>query len=197
MKEYSDEEILVNLKAGQRFIFNFLEDRYLPMIRLMVLRMGGNSEDAKDIYQEGILTILRKLDENKFSLSCKFKTFLYCICKNKWKDTLIKHKAAVNYQLRKDEPDQDFDFTEVIDDDLKWRIFYDSFFKLDSVAQRILKLDWRDISLLRIAWKLGYTYGYVRKKKSESIKELKKRIYENREYIAFKREEVLLKSLIK
>jgi DNA-directed RNA polymerase specialized sigma24 family protein len=133
---------------------------------------------------------------DKFILSCKFKTFLYSICEYRWKSELNKRRAATNYLLRNNEYKQESDFIESIDEDFKTRIFYEVFCTLDTVAQRILKLDQSGLSLLIIAKRLGYTYGYVRKKKSESIKEIRRRIYENREYKAFKREEALLKSTI-
>jgi DNA-binding CsgD family transcriptional regulator len=47
---------------------------------------------------------------------------------------------------------------------------------MDKVSRNILTLYWKEISLAEIAVKLGYTYGYVRKKKSESMKELKDKI---------------------
>jgi hypothetical protein len=39
-----------------------------------------------------------------------------------------------------------------------------------------------EIPPLEIAEKLGYSYGYVRKKKSECMKELKSRIMEHPDY---------------
>lgn len=196
MKEYSDEEILCCLKARQSFVVRFLEERYLPMIRLMVVKMGGTSEEAKDIFQDGLVIILEMIDGDRFNLTCKFKTFLYCICENRWKSELTKRKAASNYLLRNNEYNQEKDFTESIDEDFHSRIFYEAFFSLDPVAQRILKLAWQEVSLLKIAVKLGYTYGYVRKKKSESEKELKRRIHESRKYMAYKRSEELTKTSV-
>jgi RNA polymerase sigma factor (sigma-70 family) len=196
MKEYSDEVILNSLKARQGFVVKFMEERYLPMIRLMVVKLGGSSEDAKDIFQDGLEIILDALDKNSFNLSCKFKTFLYSICENRWKSELRRRRAAANYLLRNTEYKHGWDFSDSIDEDFHYRIFYEAFNTLDPVAQGILKLDWQGISLLKIAKKLGYSYGYVRKKKSESEKELKRRIHENREYISLKREEALLKTII-
>jgi hypothetical protein len=59
MKEYSDEVILNCVRARKGFIFKFLEERYLPMVRLIVVRLGGTNEDAKDIFQDGLVVIMK------------------------------------------------------------------------------------------------------------------------------------------
>ena len=89
---------------------------------------------------------------------------------------LDKQKAARNYELRRTANVLDSDFTENGD-----RVFYENIFRqcfdtLDEVSQKILKMYWMEISPSEIAQKLGYSYGYVRKKKSECMKELKNRI---------------------
>jgi len=80
MNEFSDKEIIECLKKRQSYVVQYLSDRYLPMIRLMVTQMGGSSEDAKDIFQDGLIIMLEKIDNNSFVLTCKFKTFLYSVC---------------------------------------------------------------------------------------------------------------------
>ena len=60
--------------------------------------------------------------------------------------------------------------------------FRQCFDAMDEVSQKILKMYWMEISPAVIAEKLGYTYGYVRKKKSEGMKELKNRIIRHPDY---------------
>jgi RNA polymerase sigma factor (sigma-70 family) len=146
------------------------------MIRLMVTRIGGTSEDAKDIFQEGLMIILEKLDDNKFALTCKFKTFLYCVCENLWKSVIVKRYAAANYFTRKVEEDEENDFTETSDNKLREDIFRNAFDSLDPVGRAILKLYWEELSPQEIANRLGYTYGYVRKKKCETQAELTEKV---------------------
>ena len=100
---------------------------------------------------------------------------------------LDKQKAAKNYELRRSSGHQDHDFTETVD-----RVFYENIFRqcfdeMDEVSQKILKMYWMEISPSEIARKLGYTYGYVRKKKSECMKELKNRIISHKDYTELER----------
>jgi DNA-directed RNA polymerase specialized sigma subunit len=95
---------------------------------------------------------------------------------------LDKQKAAKNYELRRTNHSMENDFSESGD-----RVFYENIFRqcfdtLDEVSQKILKMYWMEISPSEIASKLGYSYGYVRKKKSECMKELKSRIISHPDY---------------
>jgi len=182
VKEYTDSEIIECLRNRQSYVVLYLSDQYLPMIKNMVTHMGGNSEDAKDIFQEGLMIILEKIDSREFALTCKFKTFLYCICENLWKSVLIKRQSTVNYLQRQIDTEEDTDFSEQVDDDLSREIFMKSFKKLDKSGRKILKLYWKGYSPQEIAEKLNYSYGYVRKKKSESQAELIEKVKSHPDY---------------
>ena len=182
MKEYSDSEIIECLRNRQSYVVRYLSDRYLPMVRLMVSQQGGTSEDAKDIFQEGLMIMLEKIDNKEFALTCKFKTYLYCVCENLWKSIIVKRHAAINYFKRKEEDDDNNDFTEHMDNKLYEDIFRNVFETLDPVGKNILKLYWEEMSPQEIADKLGYTNGYVRKKKSEVQTELILKIKRHPDY---------------
>ncbi len=152
------------------------------MIRLMVIQLGGDQEDAKDIFQEGLMILLEKIDNKEFALTCKFKTFLYCVCENLWKSTISKRHAAENYFARRTESEDEKDFSEVMDNDLRRKIFLNVFDTLDPVGKNILKLYWEEIPPQEIADRLGYSYGYVRKKKCEAQAELTEKVKRHPDY---------------
>ena len=176
MKEYTDIEIIECLRNRKSYVVRYLSDRYLPMVRLMVTRLGGTPEDAKDIFQESLMIMLEKLDDNKFALTCKFKTFFYCVCENLWKSVIVKRRTAANYFNRRVEEDEEKDFTETSDNKLREDLFRNAYDSLDQVGKTILKLYWEQLSPQEIADKLGYTNGYVRKKKCEAQAELTEKV---------------------
>lgn len=183
VKEYSDIEIIECLRDRKSFVVHYLSYRYLPMIRYMIAKMGGTSEDARDIFQEGLMIIIEKLDDRNFSLTCKFKTLLYSICENLWKMILKKRQAAANYFIRNNETTEDEDISDNIDKSLFREIIQKVFDTLDPVGKKILMLYWKDFSPQEIAEKLGYSYGYVRKKKCEVQAELIEKIKKHPDYI--------------
>jgi RNA polymerase sigma factor (sigma-70 family) len=176
VKEYTDIEIIECLRNRQSYVVRYLSERYLPMIRLLVSQLGGTGEDARDIFQDGLIIMLEKIDNKNFVLTCKFKTYLYCVCENLWKSVLEKRRAAANYFTRREEAEGEKDFTEHIDREMYEQIFRDVFETLNPVSKTILKMYWQEISPQDIADKLGYTYGYVRKKKCEAQNELTEKV---------------------
>jgi RNA polymerase sigma factor (sigma-70 family) len=166
MEDFTDHKIIQGIRNRDDTIFKFLQVRYQDSIRLMVIEMGGNKEDAKDIFNEGLVTLIGLVDHKDFRLTCKLGTLLYALCSKKWKQQMDKQKAAKNYQYRRIDPDPDDDFSEEIDEKLYMSIFWESFQKLDRICKQILEGYLKDLSPREIADVLGYSYGYVRKRKS-------------------------------
>lgn len=162
----------------------------------MVYQKGGSLEDARDIFQDGLIIMLEKIDNNDFELTCKFKTYLYCVCENLWKSVLVKRQAATNYLSRRLEDDSDNDFTELQDNKLYENIFYDVFETLEPTFQKILKLHWQEKSHKEIAETLGYTDGYVRKKKCEGQADLIQKVKNHPEYKRLMNSELAIKDVI-
>jgi len=176
MKKYTDQEIIQGLKSGESYAVKYLASDYLPVIRYYISKNNGNEEDAKDIFQDALYIVIEKIHNNDFVIQGSLSTYLFAICKNLWLMALDRQKAAKNYELRRLADHMDNDFTEAGD-----RVFYENIFRqcfesMDQVSQKILKMYWMEISPSEIADKLGYSYGYVRKRKSECMKELKCRI---------------------
>ena len=168
----------------------------MPMIRLMVYQKGGSTEDARDIFQDGLIIMLEKLDDKKFNLTCKFKTFLYCVCEHLWKTILEKRQSAANYLNRRSEPESEKDFTDMIDYQMYEQIIQDVFKTLDPISKKILTLYWQENSLQEIADQLGYTYGYVRKKKCEAQGELTEKVKRHPGYMRIKRTEIAAREVV-
>jgi RNA polymerase sigma factor (sigma-70 family) len=162
----------------------------------MVYEKGGTGEDAKDIFQDALLIMLQKIDSNKFVLSSKFNTFLYCVSENLWNHILEKRQAASNYLTHKVDDAADPDFTEIYDNKLYENMFYDMFETLDPLCKKILKLYWQEFSPKEIAGRLGYIYSYVTKKKCECQRELIDLVRDHPMYLSIKKSQELTKTVI-
>ncbi|NMC41313.1 MAG: sigma-70 family RNA polymerase sigma factor [Bacteroidales bacterium] len=196
MKEYTDKEIIEGLRNRESEVVKYLFHRYMPVIRHLILKNGGTTDDAHDIFQEGLMVILEKVDEKSFTLTSKFITLLYCICDNLWKMVLVKRKAAGNY-LKKAGPFEEIpDTDDRMDNELYESIFREAYESLDESCKKILKLSWQGMSLGEISDQLGLTYGYVKKKKSEAQAELTSRVKKHPEYIRIRESESRMKSVI-
>jgi len=166
MEKSSDQHIIDSIRKRDDVAFKYLQVKFQDSIRLMVLEMGGNQEDAKDVFSEGLIALIRLVDREDFELTCKLGTLVYALCKKTWKQHLEKQVAVNNYHVRKLESTPDWDFTEEADQQLYQEIFWESFKQLEKVCQEILEGYLKEISPKEIAEKLGYSYGYIRKRKS-------------------------------
>jgi RNA polymerase sigma factor (sigma-70 family) len=196
MKEYSDQEIIKCLQNRESYVVCYLYDRYLPLIRHMVYLKGGTSEDAKDIFQNALIVMVEKLDNSEFVLTCKFKTFLYCVSVNLWLTVITQRKNAEKYLATSFNDSVDEDYTEFYDSELYQSIFYEMYETLDPKCKKLLKLYWEEGSPKEIAKDLDYSYGYVRKKKCECQAELIKKVKTHPKYIAIKESEELFDHII-
>lgn len=183
MSPQSDDIILKGIRNRDNGAFKYIQVKFRDSIRLMVMEMGGSPEDAEDVFNEGLIALIRLVDRDDFKLTCKLGTLLYALCNKKWKQQIEKKTAVRNYHLRKPDADEEHDFTEDTDVELYRRIFWENFKKLDSVCREILKGYYKEMSPRDIAEVTGYSYGYVRKRKSLCHSHLIKMIEDHPEYI--------------
>lgn len=162
----SDEQILSGLKEGDERTSQYVYDEFFSLCQYIVNTNGGNSEDARDIFQESLIVLIKKVSEKEFCLTSKFQTFLFAIMNNLWKLELSKRKQAVNY-IRKHSisvPTLE-EFIEEYDQKLMSSMLWNCFLKLGKTCQTILKLWWKGLPQKEIANIMSFKYGYLRKKK--------------------------------
>lgn len=192
MQESSDQHIIESIRKREDVAFKYLQVKFQDSIRLMVMEMGGTEEDAKDVFSEGVVALIRLVDREDFSLNCKLGTLVYALCNKTWKQHLEKQVAVQNYHVRKLENTPEWDFTEESDQQLYQDIFWECFKQLEEVCQKILEGYLKEISPKEIADKLGYSYGYIRKRKSMCHGFLMKTIESHPTFIRIKKTELAL-----
>ncbi len=179
MQPFTDQELIVELKKRNNRAVQFIMDEYFPMIEYMVEKMGGASEDAKDIFQEALIIIITKIDEGAFILTAKFSTYLYAISKNLRLLQQKKDTAAMNYLQNESDLIGKTHFTENYDKELKQKVFKYYFEKMSETCQKVLKLYWLELPIKEIAQRLGKKEGSIKTRKFECKKKLIELIINN------------------
>lgn len=59
-------------------------DNYFGLVEIHVLRNSGDSNDAKDLFQDVMIVLVEKLERDDFVLSAQLKTYIMAIAKNLW-----------------------------------------------------------------------------------------------------------------
>jgi len=166
MKVHSEQHIIDSIRRREDVAFKYLQVKFQDSIRLMVIEKGGTQEDAKDVFSDGLIALIRLVDRDDFTLTCKLGTLVYALCLKSWQQHLEKQVAVRNYHVRKPYDAPEWDFTEDADQQLYQDIFWECFKQLEQVCQEILEGYLKEISPKVIAEKLGYSYAYIRKRKS-------------------------------
>ena len=112
MEQNSENRIIEGIRNREDTAFKYLQVKFQDGIRLMVIEMGGSQEDAKDVFSEGLIALIRLVDRDDFKLTCKLGTLVYALCNKKWKQHLEKQIAVRNYHMRKLDTSPEHDFSE-------------------------------------------------------------------------------------
>jgi RNA polymerase sigma factor (sigma-70 family) len=173
LKKYSDLEIVNGIRQRNAVILEYVYNEYYTMIRSLVIENKGNEQDAKDVFQEGLVIVFRKIKNKSFELKSSFKTYFYSVCWYIWLKELEKTQVNIEklteYMYFENIPDNLVDEYEMHD---KYRIYQENFKKLKKDCQKILKLFMQKVPMKQIAKKLG--------KKSEQYIKNRKKICKDR-----------------
>ncbi len=99
----TDQEIVDRIKVGDDTAVSYLYDKYYKMGTNVITKNNGNDDDAKDIYQEAVILVWKKIMAEKFVLSSKLGTFFYGICYKLWLKELSRRKKYENNENEKSE----------------------------------------------------------------------------------------------
>ena len=79
-----DKHIIRGIIENDSRVIKEIYDEYFPMVERMIVNTGGDRERAKDVFQEAMIIIVKKLSGGDIQLTCRFSTYIYGICKRVW-----------------------------------------------------------------------------------------------------------------
>jgi RNA polymerase sigma factor (sigma-70 family) len=156
----------------------------LPEVIRYVKKNSGTADDAKDVFQEAILIIFKKMSEGELVLTTRFHVYLFSICRRLWLKKLKKNwKKEVPF-----EEEMEFGMEEYIEEQLlktrKWTLFNKKFQQLSEECRKALKMLFDGHSSKEIAEAMGYTEDYAKRKKYKCKMQLAELIKKAPEYQA-------------
>jgi RNA polymerase sigma factor (sigma-70 family) len=87
---WTDEALLEGLASGSDAALKQLYHRYFPMALHLILSNNGSEDDAKDIFQEALVVLYERAQDESFALSAQLKTYLYSVCRRLWLKQLAR-----------------------------------------------------------------------------------------------------------
>ncbi len=187
---FSNEALMEGLRKQDSEIIGYIYEHVGPMVYDLVMGSGGDLEDARDIFQEGILAAYLNILSGKYQLSyeTKFSTYLVQICKYKWYDARkSSHHRMKGAELPEMPLDDQFAILPANEDRIKWVVA--CFKRLGDRCRKILHLFyWEKWSLDQIAVKMNLGSNSVKNQKYRCMKQLRSHVLEknmNRETEGF------------
>lgn len=186
------EIILEQLRLGKNEAFEYLYLNHYHKVAVYVKSNAGTEQDARDVFQEALLALFKKLQDANFHLTTDIGSYIQGIVHNMWLYRLRSRRAHPEVLL--DEPGK---LPEVEDDG------FDLFLNEQTQAEKhvvvkqlleTLKPDCQKLieymyyfqfSTTQIAELLGYTESFVKVKKHRCMEALREKV---KKHPAFKDE---------
>ena len=90
--KYTDKEIVERIKSGDRnLVIKFLYEHYYPKVYGVIKSRSGNREDAKDIFQDTILILIKRILEGRYD-DMRVGGFIVGVAQKCWIDKVRKDK---------------------------------------------------------------------------------------------------------
>ena len=85
MKPDTNEQLLLKGLAhhDSKAIESIYKDNF-NMVLAFILNNNGSYDEAKDIFQEAMITLYEKAKSDSFVLTCQIKTYVYSVCRRLW-----------------------------------------------------------------------------------------------------------------
>ena len=184
MVHYTVEAILEGLKTSDSNVLEYVYKKYFPIVRFFVIKNSGTDEDAKDVFQEAIILVYKRLKDGTLDLTCAFKTYLYSVCRILWLRQLEKRKVRSEVVADNQVYVQLEDGIEgQVEEQEQFRIYQKHFQLLHKDCQEILQLFLKKVPLKEIAQKMSIKSDkYLKKRKYDCKEALIKRIQNDPDY---------------
>ncbi len=171
----SETQLLKRLKEREDSAIKSLYTNAFKSCAKVVLKDGGTMEDAREIFQEAIYSLIVKLENPDFSIKSNVNAYLYRSCFNLW--VISKRKArryssidASPFELEDDTADFDFKTAQ----EERYNQLYACLGKASAECQQLLKLTYFEKkSDAEIAPIMNYSKGFVKNKRRRCVQALR------------------------
>lgn len=173
-----EQEWLDRLRAGKKSAYESLYRQHYRMVEHLVARMGGNREDAQDIFQDALFALMQTIRKPGFQLNGKISTLLYAIARNLW----LKRQAADKIPLKEDNrleqlPSDEDNGQSAREKEALFQLVNKSLNELEDDCRAVLRYTfYQNLPHAEIARLMGYTEAFVKVKKFRCLEYLRKMV---------------------
>ncbi len=150
---------------------------HLPKVEHMVRENSGRNADAKDIFQDALITFHRRVRSDGFELTSSISTFLFAVCRNLWREELRRRNKALTHWDLESGADGPVDLTTMLAREEEFKQAENALRSLGEKCLDVLTRFYvKNESLALIAKALGFAgEGAAKTRKYKCLEEARKR----------------------
>lgn len=163
----SNEDYLQGIRIGDSRILNSIYKEFQHDILTYIMKQDGSQEEAKDIFANAIIVVLRKVRGPGLELTSPFSAYLRAVCRNLWLTFRIKSRTVgvievMERGLEDDSLTPDTHLEKTVLNQLIREVFQ----KLGEDCQKVIQMRWDGMSYADVHDTMGFkSEGYARKRK--------------------------------
>ncbi|WP_298516871.1 sigma-70 family RNA polymerase sigma factor [uncultured Kordia sp.] len=149
-----ENEVIIRkfLQGESDFLKQLYAKNYFG-VEAYVLKNSGTKEQARDIFQQGLLVLYTLLKKEKIQIS-SFDNYLFSVCKNLWiKQSSQNSVTKLTSEALVDEP---FDLASFHIEQLQWNLYTEKLESLKEMCKTIIKLTLAKVSYAEISKRLKF-----------------------------------------
>lgn len=89
-------ELLDRLRKGEKTAVKQLYEQYYHHCKWAILNSDGSDDDAKDVFQQAVVSLWNKVESPDFQIKSTLKGYLYNSCRYIWWNSLKKNKKMIS-----------------------------------------------------------------------------------------------------
>ncbi|MCB0706862.1 MAG: sigma-70 family RNA polymerase sigma factor [Saprospiraceae bacterium] len=175
----TEQYYLDGLVRGDSNVIREIYARYYKAILHFIETNSGNAEDAKDIFQEGLMLVFQKAKNKDFELSSTFLTFLFSVCRNIWFNRIRKKSFGEVTLSEEITSTLTEDKVSEIEANEREVLFRNKFLLLGVDCQQVLSMYFQKIKMEEIMEKMQFSSISYTKKRKFQCKEKLVQLIEN------------------
>jgi RNA polymerase sigma factor (sigma-70 family) len=157
MGSFTESEIIQGILKSDKDVLRWIYQNYYRPIKKFVNDNNGNDSDAEDVFQDSLMVIFTKIQNNELELSASFSTYLYSVARYKWFNELRRKRSK---ELKIDDSgdigDNSTDFYECCLTVERENLFRKHFDTLASACKQLLQLVFKGFTITEITAEMRY-----------------------------------------
>ena len=175
MKEITTEQILEGIVNNNNFIIIYVYKKFFKIVSKFILDHGGKEDDARDIFQDGLMVIYEQRKNSNLRLDFEFSTYFYAICKNKWLRKQRDSEKMVLIDMEKITNDMEviglykyfIETEELFLKEERLKVYQHNFEKMSEECRKLLRMVANGLNIKEIQIRFDYkSEGFTYKKRS-------------------------------